>query len=131
MFCPGCLVVGGPTAGSDPDAASRLARHPAFADWPLVVLTDEPERAVASPMNFLWTTFTRFEPAADIHAAKTEVRQHQLCRTPPIVIDARLKPDFPRELFCDERTAKTVSCRWREYFPSGVEMGDSAVGHLD
>jgi len=131
VFCPGCLVVGGPAAAADPDAASRVARHPAFADWPLVVLTDEPERAVASSMNFLWTTFTRFEPAADIHAAATEVRQQQLCRKPPIVIDARLKPDFPRELFCDERTAATVTRRWREYFPSGVEMGDSALGHLD
>ena len=28
-------------------------------------------------MNFLWTTFTRFEPAADIHAAATRVvRNH-------------------------------------------------------
>ena len=31
----------------------------------------------ASAMNFLWTTFTRFEPAADIHAAATRVvRNH-------------------------------------------------------
>ncbi len=28
-------------------------------------------------MNFLWTTFTRFEPAADIHAPSREiVRNH-------------------------------------------------------
>ena len=45
-------------------------RHAAFAEWPLVVLTDEPARAARSDMNFLWTTFTRFEPAADIHAAE-------------------------------------------------------------
>jgi 3-polyprenyl-4-hydroxybenzoate decarboxylase len=130
VFCAGCLVVGGPAAGADPDAASRLARHPAFAGWPLVVLTDEPQRAAASPLNFLWTTFTRFEPAADIHAARTDIVRHHLCYTPPIVIDARLAPDFPRELFCDDRTASTVTDRWREYFPGGVEMGDSAAGHL-
>ena len=51
------------------DAAARIAGHGRFRDWPLVVLTDEPARAARSDMNFLWTTFTRFEPAADIHAA--------------------------------------------------------------
>jgi len=48
------------------------------------------------------------------------------------VIDARLKPGFPDELFCDATTAATVSRRWREYFPAGgVEMGDSGLAHLD
>ena len=56
--------------------------------WPLVVLSDDAARAVASPMNFLWTTFTRFEPANDIHAAGVEVDRSHLCYTPPIVIDA-------------------------------------------
>ena len=60
-----------------------------------MVLTDEPRRAAASPMNFLWTTFTRFEPARDIHAAATDVRRHHLSYRAPIVIDARLKPWFP------------------------------------
>ncbi len=131
VFCRGCLVVGGPGYREDPDAASRFAAHPALAGWPLVVLTDEPKRAAASPINFLWTTFTRFEPAADIHAAATEVHRHHLCYSAPVVIDARLKPGFPEELFCDEETANTVTRRWREYFPDGLEMGDSAAGHLD
>jgi hypothetical protein len=82
-------------------------------------------------MNFLWTTFTRFEPAADIHAARVEVVRNHLARTPPIVIDARLKAGFPDELFCDEETAATVTRRWREYFPRGVEMGDSGRAGLD
>jgi UbiD family decarboxylase len=131
VFCPCCLVGGGPSTGKAPDAAARFARHPAFSDWPLIVLTDEPHRAAASAMNFLWTTFTRFEPAADIHAARVEVVRHHLCYSPPIVIDARLKPGFPRELFCDEPTASTVTRRWPEYFAGDVEMGDSAAAHLD
>ena len=94
-------------------------------------MSDEPRRAVASPMNFLWTTFTRFEPARDIHAAATDLRGHHLSYRGPIVIDARLKPWFPEELFCREEVAATVSARWREYFPSGVEMGDSGAAHLD
>jgi hypothetical protein len=74
-------------------------------------------------MNFLWTTFTRFEPAADIHSAATRVVRHHVVKEPPILIDARLKPSFPKELVCDAETAAAVTRRWREYFPSGVEMG--------
>lgn len=130
VFCPGCLVIAGPPFNDDRDAAARLAAHPAFSDWPLVVLTDDAERAVRSPMNFLWTTFTRFEPAADIHAAKTRVVRNHLSFTPPVLIDARMKPWFPEELTCLPETAETVTRRWREYFPDGQEMGDSERGHL-
>jgi len=132
VFSPGCLVLGGPPFAEEPGAAARFAAHPAFAGWPLLVLTDEPRRAAASPINFLWTTFTRFEPAADIHAAATTVARNHLAYQPPVLIDARLKPGFPRELRADPDTAALVSRRWREYFPGGgVEMGDSDAAHLD
>ena len=98
VFCPGCLVVEAPPHAEEPDAAARLATAPAFAAWPLVVLTDDAARATRSAMNFLWTTFTRFEPAADIHAAATRVVRNHVARTPPIVIDARMKPWYPKEL---------------------------------
>jgi 3-polyprenyl-4-hydroxybenzoate decarboxylase len=131
VFCGGCLVVECAPYAEDPEAASRLAAHPAFVGWPLVVVTDDAARATASPMNFLWTTFTRFEPAADLHAAASRVERNHLVRTPPIAIDARMKPWYPEELFCDEATAAKVDRRWREYFPGGdVEMGDSGVAHL-
>jgi hypothetical protein len=131
VFCGGCLLVGGPPAGEDRSDAARLAAHPAFEGWPLVVLTDEPRRAAASPTSFLWTTFTRFEPAADLHSAATRVVRHHVAHEPPVLIDARRKPSFPRELSCDEETASGVTRRWREYFPGGgVEMGDSEAAHV-
>lgn len=132
VFCGGCLVVGVRPFADDPQAPARVAAHPAFAGWPLVVVSDEPERAVRSDMNFLWTTFTRFEPAADIHAASQRVVRHHVAYEPPIVIDARMKPWYPKEVSCDPQTAATVSARWTEYFPdTKVEMGDSERGHLD
>ena len=131
VFCPGCLVVEAGPHAADPDAGARLAAAPAFREWPLVVLTDDADRAARSPMNFLWTTFTRFEPAADIHAAATRVVRNHVARTPPIVIDARMKAWYPKELTCDPAIAATVTRRWREYFPAGVEMGDAERGHLD
>ena len=59
-----------PAYAAEPDAAARLAARSGVCRtgrWSS--LTDEPARAARSDMNFLWTTFTRFEPAADIHAA--------------------------------------------------------------
>ena len=131
VYCGGCLVVGARSFADDRDAPSRIASHPAFAGWPLIVVSDEPARATRSDMNFLWTTFTRFEPAADIHAASERVVRHHLAYEPPIVIDARMKPWYPKEVTCDPDTAATVTNRWKEYFPAGnVAMGDSERGHL-
>src|ERR671926_23372 len=50
----------------------RVARAEAFRDWPVVVVHDD--AAVArSASDFLWATWTRFEPASDIHAAASEL----------------------------------------------------------
>ena len=132
VFCGGCLVVGGPAYAAEPSAAARIASHPAFASWPLVVVTDDAARASRSDMNFLWTTFTRFEPAADIHSADRRIVRNHISHRGPIVIDARMKPTYPKELNADDETAALVTRRWREYFPArGVEMGDSERAHLD
>ena len=132
VFTDGCLVLEGQGFESDREAAERVATHPAFEDWPLLVLVDDAERTTRSSINFLWTTFTRFDPGADVHAAKRELRGTHAALSPPILIDARKKPNYPAELFCDEATAELVGRRWSEYFPGrGVEMGDSDRGHLD
>ena len=138
VFCPGCLVLRAPRfprnvpqGHAAPDVAPILA-HPALAAWPLVVLADDAARATRSAFNFLWTTFTRFEPAADLHGrAVTLLRNHPAFES-PIAIDARMKPWYPEELLCDPGTAGLVNRRWKEYFPGGgVEMGDSDRGSLD
>jgi UbiD family decarboxylase len=131
VFCGGCLVVEGPPAAEAPDLPGRLAAHEALRTWLLVVLVDDAPRTVRSAANFLWTTFTRFEPAADIHTATERIVGNQRVFEPPVVIDARLRPGFPEELFCDEETAGRVTSRWKEYFPGGMEMGDSDSAHLD
>ena len=131
VYCPGVLVVETAPQAEAPDAPALVAADPAFADWPLVVLSDEAERAVRSTANFLWTTFTRFDPAADITAREVRLVHNHASMTAPIVLDARMRPGYPEELFCDEETAALVGKRWNEYFPAGQEMGDSDRGHLD
>jgi UbiD family decarboxylase len=117
VFCGGCLVVAGVPYASDPQQAARLANVEAFADWPLVVLHDDANVA-RSPADFLWATWTRFEPASDIYAAQTSVQRHHLSYSPPIVIDARMKPNYPDELIVRPDIADLVDRRWGEYFPS-------------
>ena len=118
VFCGGCLVVEGGSFAEDETLAPRIAQDETFSEWPLVVLHDKANVA-KSAADFLWSTWTRFEPAADIYAAGTTVQRHHLVYKAPIVIDARTKPGFPDELIVREDIAQLVDRRWREYFPKG------------
>lgn len=118
VFCAGCLVLQGASYAEDEELAARVAREPEFANWQLLVLHDDASVA-RSVSEFLWATWTRFEPAADIYASKITVQRHHLSFTGPIVIDARTKPGFPKELIVRDDIADLVSRRWTEYFPAG------------
>ncbi|HYN84076.1 MAG TPA: UbiD family decarboxylase [Pyrinomonadaceae bacterium] len=118
-FCAGCLVVEGEAFESDAELASRVARHEAFKAWPLVVIHDDASVARSSS-DFLWATWTRFEPASDIHAAETSVRRHHISYSAPVVIDARMKPGYPDELVVRPDISDLVDRRWHEYFPSDL-----------
>ncbi|MDQ3754674.1 MAG: UbiD family decarboxylase, partial [Acidobacteriota bacterium] len=120
VFCGGCLVIEGAAYREDPEQAARLARDEAFASWPLVVLHDD-VRVARSAADFLWATWTRFEPAADIHVAETRIVRHHLAYKGPIVIDARMKPGYPDELIVRPDIAALVDRRWPEYFPRGLQ----------
>ena len=119
VFCGGCLVLQGPTFSEEESLGTRVASHPAFKNWPLIVLHDDASVARSSA-DFLWATWTRFEPAADIYASNTTVHRHHLVYEAPIVIDARTKPGFPDELVVREDISKLVDKRWPEYFPRGL-----------
>jgi UbiD family decarboxylase len=123
VFCGGCLVVEGSTFEKEPELAARIAKEEAFGKWPLVVLHDDADVA-RSVEDFLWATWTRFEPAADVHAAETKVIRHHLSYTAPVVIDARTKPGFPAELVVRADIAELVDRRWQEYFPRGLTVKD-------
>jgi len=69
-----------------------LARAEGLDSWPLVVVVDDSAFTAASTENFLWTTFTRSNPAADVDGVGATVRQKHWGCTGPLVIDARLKP---------------------------------------
>lgn len=115
-YCKGCLVVDGASFEQDPELAPRLVQQAAdnLRDWPIVFLVDDASVA-KSQASFLWTTFTRFDPAWDIYAESDLVRHHVSYKL-PIVIDARMKPGYPDEVETRPDIAEKVSSRWTEYF---------------
>jgi 4-hydroxybenzoate decarboxylase subunit C len=121
VFCAGCLVLQGASFAEDESVGARVASDPAFAEWPLIVLHDDAQVARSS-LDFLWATWTRFEPAADIYSAQTSVHRHHLVYKAPVVIDARTKPGFPDELIVRDDIRELVDRRWREYFPRGLKQ---------
>ncbi|PWT90368.1 MAG: 4-hydroxybenzoate decarboxylase [Blastocatellia bacterium] len=113
VFCAGCLVLQGEKFLDNEELAMRVAQDVSLSEWPLIVLHDDASVAHSSP-DFLWSTWTRFEPAADIYAARTRVERHHLVYTGPIVIDARTKPGFPDQLVVRDDIKEQVDKRWAE-----------------
>ncbi|HCO25937.1 MAG TPA: 3-octaprenyl-4-hydroxybenzoate carboxy-lyase, partial [Gimesia maris] len=72
--------------------SAELPSSHSLNQFPLIVLVDDSEFTAASLNNFLWTVFTRSNPASDIDGidAFTE-NKHWGCRG-ALVIDARIKP---------------------------------------
>jgi len=48
------------------------------------------------------------------------VQRHHLVYKAPIVIDARTKPGFPKELIVRDDIAQLVDRRWNQYFGSQI-----------
>ena len=75
----------------DHRSESRNGNINAWSSIPLVVVVDDSEFASRTLNNFLWVTFTRSNPAADIHGVDCFVEEkHWGCRG-PLIIDARRK----------------------------------------
>lgn len=81
--------------------------HP-LREFPLILLVDDARFAAASLNNWLWVTFTRSNPAADIHGVDSFVEdKHWGCRG-PLVIDARIKPHHAPALESDPEVERRV-----------------------
>jgi UbiD family decarboxylase len=116
-FCGGCLVVEGTPYEAEKDLGERIARSGRFDDWQIIVIHDSVE-FVRSTDKFLWATWTRFNPATDIHAKEITVKNNHIGYTAPIVIDARMKPWYPAEVEVRDDIRTLVDGRWHQYFPN-------------
>jgi len=114
-FCRGCLAVSGAAYEADPELAARLlSSRDSFAGWPLVFVVDDADVA-ESQASFLWSVFTRFNPATDMYA-DGKIANHHFGYQLPIIVDARMKPGYPGRLVPREDVRDKVSARWKQYF---------------
>jgi 4-hydroxybenzoate decarboxylase subunit C len=115
-YCGGCLCISGPSYAEDEAYGQFLVDHAQhqLKDWQIVFLVDDANVA-SSQTSFLWSTFTRFDPAFDLYA-QADIVRNKISYKGPIVIDARMKPFYPDIVEPRDDIAKKVSERWREYF---------------
>lgn len=125
---PGVLAVRAPAFGSDGLAEDFAAFCAAFrADdplcaFPLVVLVDDSEFCSHSLDNFLWITFSRSNPAADVGGIEAAtLHKHWGCRG-SLVIDARGKPHHAPSLLEDPQVTARVDRLFTQHGPlAGIE----------
>jgi 4-hydroxy-3-polyprenylbenzoate decarboxylase len=109
---PGVLVVQGPTYTQNAADIDRLRDAMGQGAMPdaiaLVVVVDDSEFTARSERNFLWVTFTRSNPAADIDGVGSFIDQKHWGCTGPLIIDARIKPHHAPPLVDDPEIERRV-----------------------
>jgi 4-hydroxy-3-polyprenylbenzoate decarboxylase len=120
IMLPGILVLEGPRCDtvSNPQSAHTSAditrfcdafrRDSSIARFRWIVIVDDSQFVAESLRNFLWVTFTRANPAADIHGIESFVHEKHWGCHGPLVIDARLKPHHAPPLVEDPSVARRV-----------------------
>jgi 4-hydroxy-3-polyprenylbenzoate decarboxylase len=116
---PGVLAVQAPPypagqrGGPEGEAAAvRFGKAFRAADplnqFPLVVLVDDSEFTARTLNNFLWVTFTRSNPAADVYGVGAFTYQKHFGCGGAVVIDARAKPHHAPPLGEDPAVSRRV-----------------------
>ena len=113
IYMPGVLVVEGPPWREGDGAADDLVNEEAALPFRIVILVDDAYECVKNDESFLWTVFTRFDPASDIHPSAVRVEKFHPKLSAPLVIDCRLKPWYPLPVLPAPETVAAVDARWR------------------
>lgn len=108
LVAPGVVALSG--AAYDPKTVEATLRNftgslvpskEALREVALIVLSDNAGFLAANFRNFLWATFTKSDPAADIHGVEAFMEKKHWGCTGPLVIDARTKPHHAPPLLED------------------------------
>ena len=116
VFLPGILVVEGPPYQAQVHGPDRVVdrfcatygRRDAINGFPLVVVVDNSDFSARNLDNFLWTTFTRSNPATDIYGIEAFLRDKHWGCFGSLVIDARSKPHHAPPLVEDPEVTRRV-----------------------
>jgi 4-hydroxy-3-polyprenylbenzoate decarboxylase len=113
LCLPGILALRGPGFTSEGEGATeRICRafqpNDPINTTPLIVLVDDSEFASRALSNWLWVTFTRSNPAADVHGIGSFTHQKHWGCEGSLVIDARIKPHHAPPLEEDLEVSRRV-----------------------
>lgn len=116
IAAPGMATLEGPMFQTYPKAKIHMNRLKKYLQMqskleslPLFVLVDDAGFASKSFSNFLWVTFLRSNPSHDIYGVNEKtVFKHWEC-TPPLIIDARIKPFHADPLVPDQKVVEKVN----------------------
>lgn len=119
LCLPGVLALNGPAFQFSPehgcDPALKVLEslpldHP-LCRTPLWVVCQDSQFVASSLNNFLWTAFTRSNPAADVYGIQPSTYQRHWGCQGPLIVDARPKPHHAPALEEDPAVRDRVS-RW-------------------
>lgn len=114
LVIPGILAIQGKgfieaaTTQIEMDALSNKLATISMGGISLIVVVDDSDFVAESFNNFLWVTFTRSNPAEDVHGVQPFTKaKHWGCEG-SLIIDARVKPHHAPLLEADPDIAKKV-----------------------
>jgi len=113
---PGIMLVAGPPcqeyqAGEDRDLLRFCKKYEVddpINAFPLILVVDDSSFCAAALNNWLWVTFTRSNPAADIYGIGSALEAKHWGCSGSLVIDARIKPHHAPPLIDDPAIEKKV-----------------------
>ena len=116
LVLPGVLAIQAPpwegTRGLPAADLERFCREVPADDslnrYPLIVLADDSDFVARTLDNFLWVTFTRSDPAADIDGIGAQSRAKHWGCSGSLVIDARIKTHHPAPLEDDPAVERRI-----------------------
>lgn len=114
---PGVLAVQ-LTPGQPIEDLIQALKNQDMSSFPLIVVVDQPHFTAASLNNFVWTVFTRSNPAKDIYGINAFVKDKHWGCAGSLVIDARIKNHHAPELLPDKKIQKNVD----KLFSKGGEL---------
>jgi 4-hydroxy-3-polyprenylbenzoate decarboxylase len=116
LCLPGILAVTGPAAHGDSEArradmerfCAAFSPQDPINRFPLIVVVDDSDFTSRTLNNFVWTVFTRSNPAADIHGIGSFTTEKHWGARGSLVIDARIKPHHAPPLVEDPNVTRRV-----------------------
>ncbi|QVL32258.1 UbiD family decarboxylase [Telmatocola sphagniphila] len=87
----------------------EFSNFPGSETCPILTIVDDSDFSSQCLNNWLWVTFTRTNPAADLHGIGEFLEQKHWGCSGPLIIDARIKPHHAPPLIEDPAVTRKVN----------------------